>query len=1195
MDAKDFVYLHTHSHYSLLEALPKPKTLVKRAKELGMSALALTDNGNMYGAVEFFKACKDAEIKPILGCDIYVAQHGMTDKRPRLDDRPYRLVLLVENEEGYRNLSKIVTAAFLEGFYYKPRVDKAFLRAHSKGLIALTGSVGGEIPHAIVNGDLPKAKELILEYQDIFGKGNLFLEVIAHLDMPRQVDVNDAFRKLSKELDVPLVAAKNVFYMDTEDREGYEAQLCIQRSRTLEDFRRTSTEEVDLSFGDPEEIKEAFADIPEAFENTKVIADRITFVLELGKNFLPIYPLPEGKTDNDVLREMCIAGLKERYGDPIPANVMERFEFEFATIVRMGFSSYFLIVQDYITWAKDHGVLVGPGRGSAAGSLVAYGLRITDIEPLRYGLLFERFLNPDRASMPDIDTDFADRGRGKVLQYITQRYGADKVAGIITFGTMMPRAAVRDAARVLGLSFQEADEIAKAVPPPVQGKHTPLKLAIEESPDLKAIYEGNPMSRRVIDLAMKIEGNPRHASQHACGFVIGDRPLVERVPLQAGQHEDTALVTQYSLNSAEAAGLVKMDFLGLSNLTIIEDTLEIIEAVHKVKVDMKSIPLDDTSTFELLGRGDTTGVFQLESDGMKRYIRELQPSQFEDIIAMVSLYRPGPMQFIESFIRRKHGFEQVVYEHPLMENAFKETYGIPVYQEQVMQVSKDLAGFTGGEADSLRKAMGKKIAELMAKMKVKFIEGAVKKGVKEDVAVKIFQKLEDFAAYGFNKSHAACYAMIAYQTAYLKAYYPECFMAALMNSDAGNIDRITIEVEECSRIGLTVLPPDVNESFAGFAVVKGTKNVRWGLMAIKNVGAEIAEEIVKERKRGGAFVDLADFLGRVSSHAFNKKTLEALMKCGALDRFGDRAQLITNLEQLVHFNKQVQQERARNQSSLFDMGGEIAEKKLELSAAEVISRSTILAWEKELLGLYVSAHPGAIFHEAFVGAGIQPLREALKGEDEVVVRVAGVIGSVKQIFTKKKNEPMAFIRLEDPSGSAETVVFPKTYAKVRFGLTEGSFVLLSGKVSIRKRSFSGEEGEEEKEERSLLADSLVFFNEEEVDRLVGDLRAGAWPGEDEGEMKENRRQIKNDRVQTQEEKLFKKYEVTLAVPPKPPNEMVVRIREILRKYPGESRVYLRVIVEGQEKKIATEYQVKPSQVLIEELRAIVGQNGVFYA
>lgn len=1192
MDPKDFVYLHTHSHYSLLEALPKPKTLVKRAKELGMTSLALTDNGNMYGAVEFFKACKDAEIKPILGCDIYVAQHGMTDKRPRLDDRPHRLVLLVENEEGYRNLSRIVTSAFLEGFYYKPRVDKAFLRAHSKGLIALTGSVGGEIPHALVNGDETKARELILEYQDIFGKGNFFLEVVAHPDMPRQVDVNDAFRKLSRELDVPLVAAKNVFYMDTEDREGYEAQLCIQRGRTLEEFRRTSTEEVDLSFGSPEEIIELFSDIPDALENTKAIADRITFVLELGKNFLPIYPLPEGKTDNDALHDLCIAGLKERYADPIPDNVMKRFDFEFSTIVRMGFSSYFLIVQDYITWAKDHGVLVGPGRGSAAGSIVAYALRITDIEPLRYGLLFERFLNPDRISMPDIDTDFADRGRGKVLEYITQRYGADKVAGIITFGTMMPRAAVRDAARVLGLSFQEADEIAKAVPPPVQGKHTPLKLAIEESPDLKALYEGNPMTRRVVDLAMKIEGNPRHASQHACGFVIGDRPLVERVPLQAGQHEDTALVTQYSLNSAEAAGLVKMDFLGLSNLTIIEDTLEIIEAVHGVKIDMRSIPLDDQKTFELLGRGETTGVFQLESDGMKRYIRELQPSRFEDIIAMVSLYRPGPMQFIESFIRRKHGSEQVVYEHPLMENAFKETYGIPVYQEQVMQVSKDLAGFTGGEADSLRKAMGKKLAELMEKMKVKFIEGAMKNGVKEDVAQKIFQKLEDFAAYGFNKSHAACYAMIAYQTAYLKAYYPECFMAALMNSDAGNIDRITIEVEECARIDLTVLPPDVNESFAGFAVVKGTRNVRWGLMAIKNVGAEVAEEIVHERKRGGPFVDLVDFLGRVKSHAFNKKTLEALMKCGALDRFGDRAQLISNLEQLVHFNKQVQQERERNQSSLFDLGGEMAQKKLELLPAERISTSTLLAWEKELLGLYVSSHPATIFHAAFLDVGVSPLREALKGEDGAVVRVSGVVGTIKQIFTKKKNEPMAFVRLEDPTFSAETVIFPKTYAKIRFGLVEGAFTLITGKVSIRKRMVMGEEGDDvEREERSLLVDSMVFFSEDDVPHLVAGIHAGQWPGEEEALV----------RIKPKEEKLpegeqrLKDYEVTLVMPPKPTSEIVARVRETLRKYPGDSRVYLKILSGDEEKKIATEYQVRPSEVLLRELRDVLGENSVFYA
>ncbi len=1187
MDPKDFVYLHTHSHYSLLEALPKPKALVKRAKALGMKALALTDNGNMYGVVEFVKACKDQEIHPIIGCDIYVAQHGMTDKRARVDDRPHRLVLIVENEEGYRNLSRIVTAGFLEGFYYKPRVDKAFLRSHAKGLIALSGGVSGEVSRALVDGDEEKAKTLIREYQDIFGKENYFLEVIAHPDMPRQVDVNTASRRLSQELGVPLVATKNVFYLDPENREGYEAQLCIQRGRTLEEFRRTSTEEVDLSFGTPEEIMEYFSDIPEALEATVRIAERVTFALELGKNFLPIYPIPEGKTDNDVLREMCLAGLAERYGNPLPEKVLQRFTFEYDTIVRMGFASYFLIVQDYITWAKDHDVLVGPGRGSAAGSLVAYALRITDIDPLRYGLLFERFLNPDRISMPDIDTDFADRGRGRVLEYITQRYGSDRVAGIITFGTMMPRAAVRDAARVLGLTFKEADEIAKAVPPPVQGKHTPLQEAIEESPDLKAMYDGNPMARRVIDLAIQIEGNPRHASQHACGFVIGDRSLVERVPLQAGQHEDTALVTQYSLNSAEAAGLVKMDFLGLSNLTIIEDTLEIIRAVHGVVIDMKTIPLDDKETFALLGRGDTTGVFQLESDGMKRYIRELQPSQFEDIIAMVSLYRPGPMQFIESFIRRKHGIEQVIYEHPLMENAFRETYGIPVYQEQVMQVSKDMAGFTGGEADSLRKAMGKKIAELMAKMKTKFIEGSVKNGVREDIAQKIFQKLEDFAAYGFNKSHAACYALIAYQTAYLKAYYPECFMAALMNSDAGNIDRITIEVEECARIGLTVLPPDVNESFAGFAVVKGTKNVRWGLMAIKNVGTEIAEEIVRERKRGGAYQDLADFLSRVQSHAFNKKTLEALMKCGALDRFGDRAQLVSNLESLVLFNKQVSQERQRNQSSLFDLGEGLATRRLELSPAMPIGKSEVLTWEKELLGLYISAHPASIFHDRFAKAGITPLREALAGEDGTIVHVSGIIGAIKQIFTKAKNEPMAFVRLEDPSFSAESVIFPKTYARVRMSLHEGGFVVVTGKVSLRKRMVSGEGGEEEeKEERSLLVEDILFFEEKDIPEVEQKIREGSYTATDDAPSQHRQTSIAHP---TSAQGVR---EVVLTLPAQPTPDHIAKIRETLRKYSGDVPVYLRVMVKGEAKNIITEYKVKTSLLLMQELQSHLGSENV---
>lgn len=1174
--------MHVHSHYSLLEALPKPKALVKRAKELGMSAIALTDNGSIYGAVEFWKACKDAEIKPIIGADIYVAPYKMTDKRPRLDDRPFRLVLLVENEEGYRNLSQILTSGFLEGFYYKPRVDKEFLKAHAKGLIALSGAVSGEIPAAAANGELARAAELIATYQDIFGKENFFLELIHHPDMPRQVEINDAFRKLAVMTGCPLVATKNVFYLDPSDREGYEAQLCIQRGRTLEEYRRTNTDEVDLSFGTPQEIMEAFADVPGALENTRKIADRVSFQMELGKNFLPNFPLPEGKTDNEYLRILCEEGLKKRYGDPLPENIKERFEFEYATICKMGFSSYFLIVQDYITWAKRNSVLVGPGRGSAAGSIIAYALDITDLDPMRYGLLFERFLNPDRVSMPDIDTDFADRGRGKVLEYITHKYGSDRVAGIITFGTLMPRAAVRDAARVLGLSFQEADQIAKVVPPPVQGKHTPLRQAIEEAPDLKAMYDGNPMARRVIELAIKMEGNPRHASQHACGIVIGDRPLVERVPLQGGQHEDMALVTQYSLNSAEAAGLVKMDFLGLSNLTIIEDALEIIEAVHGVKVDVNNLPLDDQKAFALLGRGETTGVFQLESDGMKRYIRDLQPSAFEDIIAMVSLYRPGPMQFIESFIRRKHGVEEVIYDHKLMENAFQETYGIPVYQEQVMQLSKDMAGFTAGEADSLRKAMGKKIAELMVKMKAKFIEGSVKNGVREELAAKIFQKLEDFAAYGFNKSHAACYALIAYRTAYLKAHYPAEFMAALMNSDSGNIDRITIEVEECQRMSLEVMPPDVNESFPGFAVVKDTNRIRWGLMAIKNVGSEIAEIIVRERKANGPYRDLADLLSRIKTHAFNRKTLEALVKSGALDRFGDRATLVANLDQLVMYNKQMQQEKDRNQSSLFELSPEISAQKLELRSTDPLPVSLVLSWEKELLGLYVSLHPTSLFFDKFK-AYITPIKEVLTKADGDVVRVTGVITNVKQIFTKKKNEPMAFARIEDPTGTLETVVFPKTYAKIREKLINDAFVVITGKVSIRQRE------ESENKEWSILVDSLVEFVEKDIPRVAEMLQSGSWQEEGIGKKEKVVAQKTMETIAT-----LKKDGLSIIVPEKPTQDMIMRLRDVLKATPGATRVYLLVQSGGEEKKIATEYSVTASRDALGRIAAVVGESNVRY-
>ncbi|MBU4315264.1 DNA polymerase III subunit alpha [Patescibacteria group bacterium] len=1168
MMPEDFVHLHVHSHFSLLEALPSPKALVARAKEQGAKALALTDNGTMYGAIDFYKACKDAQIKPIIGLDLYIAQNKMTDKRARIDDRPYRLTVLAYNHDGYQNLLKISTAGFIEGFYYKPRVDKQYLKDHASGLIALSGGVRGEIPDALLIGDHKKAEDLVRAYEEIFGHENFYLELIHHPDFARQNEVNGLLKELAQKTGAQLVATKNIFYLNPDDREGYDAQLCIQRGRTLEDFRRTNTDDIDLSMPDPAVIIEAFKDVPEALENTKKIADQVDLTIELGHNFLPVFPMPEGKTDNDYLYELAREGLGKRYSQITP-QITERFEYEFGVIKNMGFASYFIIVQDFVNWAKEKGILVGPGRGSAAGSIVSYALGITDLDPLRYNLLFERFLNPDRISMPDVDMDFADARRGEVLDYVKQKYGEDKVAGIITYGTMMPRAAVRDAARVLGLTYDEADLIAKCVPEPVQGRHTPLKIAQVEHPELRELLASNQMASRVVELAKKIEGNPRHTSQHACGIVIGDLPLVERAPLQHGQREDMAYVTQYSLGSAEAVGLVKMDFLGLSNLTVIQDALEIIEAVHHVKVDMNTIPLDDPATFDLLGRGDTTGVFQLESDGMKRYIRDLKPTQFEDIIAMVSLYRPGPMQFIESFINRKHGREKIKYEHPLMENAFKETYGIPVYQEQVMQVSKDMAGFSGGKADTLRKAMGKKIAELMAKMKIEFVDGSVANGVKKEVAEVVFQKLEDFAAYGFNKSHAACYAMIAYRTAYLKAHYPSEFMAALMNSDSGTIDRITVEVEECKRMGLEVLPPDVNESYPGFAVVPETGNIRWGLSAIKNFGYEIGKAIQTERKENGKYVDLFDFVARVPSKYFNKKGLESLVKSGALDGFADRGQLSANIDQLLLLNKQAQKDKEQNQVSLFDFAPEVSEQKITLRVGEPVSQEQILAWERELLGIYVSNHPARAFHDKF--AKYLTLSDQIKGkEKDTQVKMAGVVVSIKKILTKQKQEPMAFLRLEDARGPVEVVVFPKIYRKISSWLVEGKMVLLDCKVSVRKY--------EGNDEYSVLADDVIPFTQNDIDEVAHYLAHGSMWSPDNSQSKTLEKE--------EESGLF------ITVPEQPDHAMIVHLRSVLKEYPGHDQVYLVVMSGDKERKVATEYRVSKNRSLLEAVAKIVGVGNV---
>ena len=1149
------MHLHAHSMYSLSDALGDPADVVKRAKELGYDAIALTDHSGLYGAVEFYEAAHKQGIKPIIGVEINVAPNKLTDKRPRVDDFSYHLTLLAETDEGYHNLLQLVSESYLEGFYYKPRTDKASLAKWGKGIIALSGCLKGEIPKALVAHDEKKAEQLVRTYQDIFGTDNFFLEMIHHPESSTQIEVNQLIVALSRVTGAPLVATKDVHYLKPDDREAQDALQCIHDGKLLTDMNRHSMSAVNHSLVAPLEMVAAFAETPEAIRNTRVIADRCNVTIELGVNHLPSFATPTGGTPDDYLRELCEAGLKDRYGASPPPVAVERLEFELATIQRMGYAEYFLIVQDYVNWAKNNGVVVGPGRGSAAGSIVAYVLRITNLDPLRYGLLFERFLNPDRISMPDIDMDFDDVKRKDVIEYVMNKYGRDRVAGIITFGTMAARAAVRDVSRVMGWTFQEVDRIAKAIPAPIQGRHVPLADSVRDNPELQQMVQ-DPKTKLLLDLAVKLEGTARHASQHACAIVIAPSPLTDFSPVQKAQGGDVERVIQYSMHSAEVVGLLKMDFLGLSNLSVIRDTLEIVKAVHGDTVNIDDIPLDDAVTYELLGRAETTGVFQLESDGMKRYIKELKPTVIEDIIAMVALYRPGPMQFIESFIKRKHGKEDISYAHPLLESALKNTYGIPVYQEQVMQVSKDMAGFTGGEADTLRKAMGKKIAKLMKEMREKFITGSVKNGVAQQIAEQIFQQFEEFAAYGFNKSQAACYAMIAYQTAYLKAHYPECFMAGLLNSDCNNIDRVTIEVEECRRMGMKVLPPDVNESFQRFSVVKETvikkdqspsaPTLRFGLLAIKGLGEDVVEELVKERKSKGPFKDLADFTSRVPGRALNKKSLEALVKSGALDRFGDRNCLLYNTDTLLEYHRQVEQDRASGQSNLFAGASNDHGHALHLKDAPPASNREMLTWEKELLGLYVSAHPFREVGER-LGNYFTPIARLPEMKKVKSVRCGGVLTEAKKIYTKTGNEPMVFATLSDLSGSVEAVVFPRAY-RDRTELWEPDKILC---ITGRPQEKDGE--------MKLLVETAFEITPGNIEEIV---RMSAQAGQDDQDVRTIR---VNDQAPQQDPdrpvpsvRPTSPLPITLSIRMHPSDDMIRLIREACDRHPGEHPVHLRV-------------------------------------
>lgn len=1044
----NFTHLHVHSEYSLLDGLSSIPKLVARAQALGFDSLALTDHGSLYGIIEFYEECQRAGIKPIIGAELYVAQRRLTDKQNRLDDRPYHLVVLAENIEGYNNLLKLVSTAHLEGYYYKPRVDFELLEQHHQGLIALSACLNGQVARTVLEGELGAALTIVRRYQQIFGKDNFFLELQHHPTLPQQARLNEALQTLAQQSGAPLVATADSHYLEPTDADAQDVLVCIQTKKLLSDTQRMSMRSEDYSLASAVEMAERFKAWPEALERTQQIAARCQVTLPLGTIHIPYYGLPEGVTADQQLRQLCEVNMPKQYlTEAEQSDARRRLDYELEVIAKTGFASYFLIVQDFVNWAKSQHIVVGPGRGSAAGSIVAYLTRITNIDPLRYDLLFERFLNPDRISMPDIDLDFADSRRDEVIRYVESKYGKDHVAQIITFGTMAARAAVRDVGRVLGVSYGFCDMVAKLIPATAS-----LAEALEQIPELQQLYQSDADATRLLDMAKKLEGVVRHTSTHACGVVITPRALNYYTPVQYASSSDRDIVTQYSLHPIERLGLLKMDFLGLKNLTIIEQTIERIEKTTEQPFDIETIPFDDKRTYRLLQAAQTTGIFQLESAGMKRYLRELKPTDFDDIIAMVALYRPGPMERIPDYITGKHGKRTVTYLLPELKPILEKTHGILVYQEQVMALARDIAGFTAGEGYLLIKAVAKKIPQLLNEQKQKFIEGCVRKGVARHIAEQLWEFIEPFAHYGFNKSHSTGYALIAYQTAYLKANYPAQFMASLLTSDANDTERIAIEVQEARDMGIEVLPPDVNESYSTFTVVKESLTVnhpriRFGLAAIKNVGQNLVSAIIAERKANGPFVSLEDFLQRLHHKDLNKKSLESLIKCGACVALGEMSTLLNNIDTLLQYNKQAQQEKISGQGNLFASLGVAEAPRLFLTTAPLLNQRQVLQWEKDLLGLYVSAHPLQKMYQTLT-AHFMELKLLKDQRQHSLIDTVVLIQVQKRILTKK-NESMLFLTASDPSDEIEVVVFPSVMKDMKTVINEGDCVRIKGKLQKR--------------------------------------------------------------------------------------------------------------------------------------------------
>lgn len=1055
---RQFIHLHTHSHYSLLDGLSKPDKMVKLAKSFGMPALAVTDHGNMYGAIDFYQECQKHGVKPIMGFEGYVANRTRFDKEPGIDNERFHLTLLAENNTGYQNLMKLVTKSHLEGYYYKPRMDKQLMREHHEGIIALSGCLGGEFCKALWNNDEEKAMRVAREYQEIFGKDNYFIEVMHHPSLERFNEIKEKIIRVARKLDIPLVGTQDSHYLHKDDARAHDTLLAIQTNSDLNNEDRFTMNDDDYSFIDTPTAYEHFKECPEAVENTSKIAERCNVTLTLGKFIFPEFSLPEGKNADDVLRELCYAGIPRR-GFEGRQDVIDRLEHELGIIKMKGYATYFLVVEDLIRYADEHGILTNI-RGSVAGSMTTYLLGITKVDPLYFKIPFERFLNPERPSAPDIDMDFADSRREEILEYAKKKYGENHVAQIGTFGTMLARAAVRDVARALGQPYAVGDKIAKLIPMGSQGFPMTIERAFELEPELKKLYDEDPISKEVLDLSKKLEGCVRHVSVHAAGVVISPKDLMEYAPLQFDP-KGGKIITQYDMYTVgeDGVGLTKFDFLGIRNLSILADAVKIVKRTQAIDVDIENVPMDDKKTFQMLARGETMGLFQLNGSGMTKYLMDLKPTTIHDINAMVALYRPGPLEFIPEYIRRKHDPSLISYLDPALEEILKQTYGILVYQDDLLLMAHNLAGYSWGKVDKFRKAVGKKIPELMAEQKGEFIKGCIQhSGWSEEKATEVWTWLEPFAAYGFNKAHSVSYGRVAYQTAFMKANYPAEYMTAVLSAESGDVEEIAAIIAECKRMKIPVLPPDINESFRDFTVVKGATpaedKIRFGLLTIKNLGEEIANQIIDERLKNGRFDSFAHLLDRIKHKNLNRKSLEALIKSGAMDAFGERGTLLANLEDALEYHRE-QMKTEGAQDSLFSLFGSedtATLPTLKLKEAPLVPLMERLAWEKELLGLYVSGHPLDRFRDKFDNhnQSIRTIKEMAEGAPVVV---AGLVEECRSIMTKN-GDHMAFLKVADFTDSIETVIFPRTYLEYKDLIAPEMCLAIKGKVSHRNGGLS---------------------------------------------------------------------------------------------------------------------------------------------